>query len=137
MKNNDSRCEDFTLSCALQDDGSMTFAQYSADGFAYEGNNGGIFTFKIKANEDAVPGQYEVGLSDMVLSIDGVGYEQTNCSSTLKITNGTDGINAIDIESLGNARIYTLDGKRISLPKKGSMLKPGMYIIDGRKVVVK
>ena len=85
VSNVNSRSEDFTLSCALQDDGSMTFAHYSADGFAYDGNEGGIFTFKIKADENAAPGGYEVKLSEMVLSIEGVAYEQEDRTSVVNI----------------------------------------------------
>lgn len=75
VKNLDVRSEDFTLSCAMQEDGSMTFAHYSGDGFAYEGSEGGIFTFKITADQNVQPGNYDIVLSDVVLSINGVGYE--------------------------------------------------------------
>ncbi len=85
VKNIDERAEDFTLSCAIQADGSMTFAQYSADGFTYEGNSGGIFKFKIKAADDATPGTYEITLTDMVLSIGGVGYDIPSHTSSLTI----------------------------------------------------
>ena len=85
VKNNEARAEDFTLSCALQEDGSMIFAQYSGDGFEYEGNSGKLFTFKIKADENAKPGKYEVELTDVVLSIGGVGYEYASTTSQLNI----------------------------------------------------
>ena len=85
VKNNEARAEDFTLSCALQEDGSLIFAQYSGDGFEYEGNSGKLFTFKIKADENAKPGKYEVELTDVVLSIGGVGYEYASTTSELNI----------------------------------------------------
>jgi len=130
VKNNDSRSEDFTLSCALQDDGSMTFAHYSADGFAYDGNEGGIFTFKIKADENAAPGSYEVKLSEMVLSIEGVAYEEADRTCPLNITS-TNGISEITIDD--SSQVYTLDGLNVS----GKPTKPGVYIRNGRKFVVK
>ena len=87
VSNINSRSEDFTLSCALQEDGSMTFAQYSSDGFSYEGSDGGIFTFKIKADQNVASGEYNISLTDVVLSIDGVGYEISNTTSSINVTN--------------------------------------------------
>ncbi len=88
VSNIDSRAEDFSLSCALQEDGSLTFAQYSPDGFIYEGNSGGIIRFKIKAADDAKPGKYEIKLSDVVLSVNGVGVDIPESSSVLNIIGG-------------------------------------------------
>ena len=85
VKNVDERSEDFTLSCALQEDGSMTFAHYSGDGFAYEGSEGGVFTFKITADDSVQPGNYDIVLSDVVLSINGVGYEMPDRVSKITI----------------------------------------------------
>ena len=85
VRNVDSRSEDYTLSCAIQDDGSMTFAHYSPDGYTYMGNSGGIFTFKIQAAEDAKLGTYEVKLSGVVLSIDGVGIDIPDRTSVLNV----------------------------------------------------
>lgn len=136
VKNNDARAEDFTLSCALQDDGSLTFAQYSGDGFTYEGNEGAVFTFKIKAADDAVAGTYDVVLRNVVLSIDGVGYEHPERVSTLTVLSST-GIDGL-LTSVQPFDIYDLNGRKLyqqqtTLPH----LQRGVYIINGRKVVVK
>ena len=134
VKNIDERSEDFTLSCAIQDDGSMTFAHYSGEGFTYAGNSGGIFTFKIKAAEDAKSGKYQVLLSNVVMSIDGVGYDIANRTSTLNIT-GTD-----NIYNYGDNRLvdnyYTLDGRQVSTPQRGVNI---IRMNDGKvkKVLVK
>jgi len=85
VKGDDDRAEDFTLSCAIQDDGSLTFAQYSGDGFTYAGNSGSIFTFKIKADDNASAGTYQVSLRDVVISISGVGYEYPDRTSVLTV----------------------------------------------------
>lgn len=139
VKNLNERSEDFTLSCALQEDGSMTFAHYSADGYAYDGNEGGIFTFKIQAAEDAALGDYEVKLSDMVLSINGVGYEEEARTSKLSISNTT-GIRAVEGDewNIGTvATLYDLAGRRIQTENFGRPSQKGIYIINGKKVVVK
>ena len=134
--NVNSRAEDFTLSCAVQDDGSLTFAQYSADGFTFEGKEGAVFTFKIKADENATAGTYSVNLSDVVLSIGGVGYDIPNRTSSLTIT-GTTGIESVEsnqtAEGLETGNWYTLDGRRLS----GKPTKRGIYIVNGKKMVVK
>ena len=131
-KNINARSEDFTLSCAIQDDGSMTFAHYSADGFNYMGNNGGIFSFKIKADENAQSGSYNVNLMGVVLSVEGVGYDIPDRTSTLNIT-GSSGIAPIDNGELRIDNYYTLDGQKLD----GTPTKKGVYIVNGHKVVVK
>ncbi len=135
-KGNDNRAEDFTLSCAIQEDGSLTFAQYSGDGFTYEGNEGAILTFKIKADEDTAAGTYQVTLNEVVLSIEGVGYEYPDRTSTLTITPST-GIGTLltnglpfDIYDLNGRIVYQKQQKLTKLPK-------GIYIINGRTVMVK
>ena len=85
VSNLNDRSEDFTLSCAIQDNGSMTFAHYSADGYAYDGSEGGIFTFKIKADENAAGGTFSISLSDIVLSINGVAQDENDRTSEIKI----------------------------------------------------
>ena len=133
VKNLNERSEDFTLSCALQEDGSLTFAHYSADGFTYAGHEGGIFTFKIIAEETATPGDYEVDLFGVVMSINGVGYEMPNRVSEVKIINNEDGIGSLtpSPSPVGEGSIYNLSGQRLQKPQRG------VNIIDGKKVVVK
>ena len=131
-KNIDDRSEYFTLSCAIQDDGSMTFAHYSADGYTYEGNEGGIFTCKVKADENVVAGSYNVALTGVVLSINGVGYDIPDRTSTVTI-GGTTGIHSIDNSQLKIDNWNSIDGKKLN----GEPTKKGVYIVNGKKVAVK
>ena len=134
VRNLDERSEDFTLSCALQEDGSMTFAHYSADGFAYEGTEGGIFTFKVAADTDAEYGLYDVRLSDVVLSINGVGYELPALVNQIAIGQAT-AIVGVEASSV-NQTCFTLDGRRTTTPLRGINI---VRKADGgmRKMVVK
>lgn len=128
--NINDRSEDFTLSCAIQDDGSMTFAHYSADGYTYEGNEGGIFTFKVKGDENAVAGSYHIALTGVVLSINGVGYDIADRTSTVTI-GGTTGINSIDNRKMMIDNWYSVDGKKLN----GEPTKSGLYIHNGKMIV--
>ena len=128
--NINDRSEDFTLSCQIQDDGSLTFAHYSGDGFAFEGNSGGVFTFKIVADEDATAGTYSIDLTGVVLSIDGVGYDLPDRTSLLTVL-GTSGI-LPNVNDNDNDNYYTLDGRKL----QGKPTQKGVYIVNGHKVVV-
>lgn len=135
VANLNDRSEDFTLSCALQEDGSMTFAQYSADGFAYDGNEGGIFTFKVKLDEDLPFGYYAVMLSDVVMSIDGVAYEAPDRTSDMIISIITS-ITDASIADPDGAMIFDATGKRLSKLQRGVNI---IRMSDGtvKKVLVK
>ena len=134
VKNLNERSEDFTLSCALQADGSMTFTQYSIDGYTYEGNDGGIFTFKVTSADNVSAGTYSMALTNVVLSIDGKAYDQPDFYGSIL----ADGIKEIkDFKGL-NDPWFTIDGRQIVNDK----LPRGINIIryaDGttRKIMVK
>lgn len=146
VRNLDERSEDFTLSCALQEDGSMTFAHYSPDGFAYMGSEGGIFTFKIEADKNAEPGEYQVDMKDVVISVDGVGYEMPASSSVLivkKRGEKPDGIGSVSSSELYD--VYTVSGVKVrsqaattaGLPAGIYIMKQGSAKPGGKKVVIK
>ena len=142
VQNLDERSEDFTLSCALQEDGSLSFAHYSAYGDAYMGNEGGIFTFKIVADSSTEPGEYGVTLSDVVLSVNGVGYEMPNRTATITVVAAVtpeprpDAVNVMLSQS--EYDIYSISGTKVrSRATATDNLPHGIYIINGKKVVVK
>lgn len=141
VKNLDERCEDFTLSCAIQEDGSLTFAHYSAYGDAYEGHNGGIFTFKIVADSEVEPGDYDVNLSDVVLSINGVGYEMPDLVTPLTVQEYIEPPIPDDIQLLQSDTlfdIYTIAGTKVrSNATSIDNLPRGIYIVNGQKVIIR
>jgi hypothetical protein len=107
--NVDTRAEGYTLSCAIQDDGSMTFAHYSPDGYTYDGKSGGIFKFKIQAADDAKSGSYEVKMSEVVLSVDGVGVEIPNRTSVLNVEGGSNDETIFDVGDLTSLVNYIMN----------------------------
>ena len=50
---------------------------------------------------------------------------------------GTSGISAITVDKLKNANVYTLDGRLINKHSSLSGLQKGIYIVGGKKVVIK
>jgi hypothetical protein len=135
-KSIDDRAEDFTLSCALQEDGSAKFAQYSGDGWTYDEKEGAIFTFKIKAAEDATSGTYTITLSEVVLSIvcsdeTTKGYEIPDRTGTLTVK-GTAGIGTLKEENSKDGSYYTLGGSK----QQGKPTQKGVYIHKGKKMIV-
>ena len=129
VKNLNDRSEDFTLSCALQSDGSMTFTHYSIDGYPYEGSDGGIFTFKVAADSDVQAGTYNIALTNVVLSIDGKAYELPDFYSSIL----ADGIRKVKSENATKNDCYDLQGRKLD----SKPTQPGIYIQNGHKVVIK
>ena len=128
VRNLDGRSEDFTLSCAIQEDGSMTFAQYSIDGYTYEGNEGGIFTFKVTAGAGIQSGVYRLSLANVILSIAGKAYEQPDSSSSI-LADGIKGLTPALSEREG--AWFDLSGRKLD----GKPAKAGIYIRNGRKAM--
>ena len=116
VKNSSERSDDFSLSCALQPDGSMTFAQFSLSGDSYAGNDGGIFTFKVTSDTDIASGSYDVILANVVLSINGKSNSQPDFYGAI-IATGIEGVMAVDAAA-GRA-YYDLQGRKLSTPAKG------------------
>lgn len=135
VKNAESRSNDFTLSCHLQDDGSLSFLQYSMTGKDYMVSDGGIFTLKVQASANAEPGNYMVTLADGVLSVDGVSCEVPVHTSNITVNNDSSGIPSLTIRR--SVDVYTLSGQMIrSQWNSKEQLPKGIYIINGRKVVI-
>ena len=132
----EDRADGFSVSGSLQEDGSVTFAQYSGDGWTYDEKEGAIFTFKIKAAEDATSGTYTITLSEVVLSIvcsdeTTKGYEIPDRTSTLTVK-GTAGIGTLKEENSKDGSYYTLGGSK----QQGKPTQKGVYIHKGKKMIV-
>ena len=132
VKNLNERSEGFSLSCTLQEDGSMTFTHLSIDSYAYMGNEGGIFTFKVTANANIQSDKYEVSLKDVVLSINGEAYEQPDSNSSIL----ADRIEAMIATEVIGSDYFDIQGRRLSAPQKGINI---IHYSDGttKKILIK
>ena len=74
-------------------------------------------------------GEYTIEIpAGVVTSTDGAKNEAANYTFTIGVT---EGIDAVDAEA-ENDVIYDLTGRRIA-----EIVKPGIYIVNGKKVLVK
>lgn len=115
VKNAGERSEGFTLMCALQPDGSMTFAQFSLDGSTIEAGDDAIFTFKVTSDANVAMGNHGLSLTDVVLSIDGQSYGQPDFYGSV-IATAIEGVNASETVV---GECYDLQGRKLSAPAKG------------------
>jgi hypothetical protein len=94
---------------------------YSSNNNAFENNSGDLLTIKTNSNSN------KVSVENMVcVTSSGVKYGYTNTKSN------TTGIRSITTAN-NNHAIYSIDGREVNQKN----LSKGMYIINGKKLVVK
>lgn len=130
ISNDADRGDGFTLSSSLQEDGSLTVATLNFEGDAYVGKTGTVFTFKVKASEDMSAGVYEILIHDIVLS-SGVAIKPSDATGKVTVEGSSSGLQQIDADGNQSDSIYNLNGQRVNNPSRG------IYIVNGRKVIVK
>ena len=121
-----------TLSSGMQDENTLRVAGVCTGSSCIYGNTGSVFTFKVKANENIMAGMYEIKMSNMELSY-GEAIDVADSSSVLEILSETNGIATIFSNGIANSEVYDLNGRRVN----ESMTKKGIYIINGKKVLIK
>lgn len=121
-----------TLSSGMQDENTLRVAGVCTGSSCIYGNTGSVFTFKVKANENIMVGMYEIKMSKMELSY-GEAIDVADRSFVLEILNEANGIATIFSNGIANSEVYDLNGRRVN----ESMTKKGIYIIDGKKVLIK
>jgi len=134
-ESNDTNNDNIITACGLQSDESLTFTQYSYGGNAVNNSNGRILTFKAKADTDVTKGSYNVFLSNVVLSIDEIGYTVQDRQSVVKVSDTT-GLNLNEANQ--SFDVYSLTGQKIRSDVKTIEDMPkGIYIINGKTVIIK
>lgn len=96
------------------------------------GNAGSIFSFKLKADENITAGRYQIQLSNIELSNGGMIVVNDQISS-LEVSNIASGIEIQTVDNQNSIVIYDLKGQRVETSKA----KKGIYIVNGKKVLVK
>ena len=121
-----------TLSSEKQNDNTLRVAGVCTGSSCIYGNSGTVFTFKVKADDNIMAGMYQIQLSNVELSY-GEAINVSDRSSSLEITNSISGVELFANDKQAQPIIYDLRGRRIDATK----IKSGLFIVNGKKVVVK
>ena len=120
------------LSSEVQDEHTLRIAGVCTGYSSIYGNTGSVFTFKVKADDDIKDGIYGINMSNMELS-NGEAIRVVDRSSALEILNETSGIISISSNEVSGSMVYNLNGQCVNK----SMVKSGIFIINGKKVLIK
>ena len=97
----------------------------------FTGESGDVLLITVKAADDIAVGDVEIKITNTVLSRqNGTTYKPADCTATVTVTDGT-GIDDVKGENGEVKTIYDLQGRKVEVPSDG------LYIIDGKKVVIK
>ena len=120
------------LSSEVQDEHTLRIAGVCTGSSSIYGNTGSVFTFKVKADDDIKDGIYGINMSNMELS-NGEAIRVVDRSSALEILNETSGFISISSNEVSGSMVYDLNGQCVNK----SMVKSGIFIINGKKVLIK
>ena len=121
-----------SLSSEKQDENTLRVAGVCTGASSIYGNSGTVFTFKVKADENIMAGMYQIKLSNVELSY-GEAIGVADRTSSLEITKSTSGIESLSTDTQQSLVIYDLRGQRVDASKA----KNGVFIVNGKKVIIK
>lgn len=125
-----SRCVDHSLTSNLIRGNRYRVIVFSLSNTDVEGANGPVVNIKLKAEEDAAEGDYTLKMERVVLATaDEKEYYPADSESTVTVSANT-GVNSISIDP-SSVKVYDLQGRKVNKPTQG------VYIINGKKVVIK
>lgn len=128
--------DEHTMGVAEQDDGAIRFLCCSQYDETFTGTSGEIATVKVDVSKMA-GGEYPIILKAIKLSETDVtkAYEVTEIVSTFTVANDLVGISETSKANVAdNDNYYDLQGRKMF---SGKSLKKGLYIHNGKKVVMK
>lgn len=122
---------------SIQGDGSLRVVESNDNNDSFKDNDLPVFTFTIRAVSNMAEGSYSIMLSNVELSY-GQSINPDDRETVLIIGNSsisTD-INAVDMHNT-SYDVYNMNGQMIRKGSDNSNLPRGIYIVNGKKVVVK
>ncbi len=124
--------DEHDLTFSEQPDGAIRILCSSQYDETFTGNDGEIITLNVKVDSEMEAGDYPIYLRNMKLTETDISkyYEHSQIETTVTIGSAT-GINEVKHETNSDGGCYNLNGQRVTQPTKG------MYIVNGRKVVVR
>ena len=125
-----SRCVDHSLTSNLIRGNRYRVIVFSLSNTDVEGVNGPVVNIKLKAEKDAAEGDYTLKMERVVLATaDEKEYYPADSESTVTVSANT-GVNSISIDP-SSVKVYDLQGRKVNKPTQG------VYIVNGKKVVIK
>lgn len=121
----------------LNDEGnSLTLLMYDNALVPFAGNSGSLFKLKVNAAESVAAGDYEFAVSNAyVASTEAVGYETPSFSFTVSVADAS-GIKSVTADGVASgSSIYNILGVKVG--NDATKLTPGLYIVNGKKIIVK
>ncbi len=120
-------------------DGAVRFLCSSMNDESFAGGDGEIATLTVNIADNVANGDYDVVVKNALMTETDISksYEADNIKSTLTVLdpNGVDIVTANDERRDGS--IYTVGGQLVGKKATTSQLRKGVYIRNGRKIVVK
>lgn len=125
-----SRCVDHSLTSNLIRGNRYRVIVFSLSNTDVEGANGPVVNIKLKAEKDAAEGDCTLKMERVVLATaDEKEYYPADSESTVTVSANT-GVNSISIDP-SSVKVYDLQGRKVNKPTQG------VYIVNGKKVVIK
>ena len=128
-----------TLMADEMTDGAVRFLCNSMNDESFAGGDGEIATLTVNIADNVANGDYDVVVKNALMTETDISksYEADNIKSTLTVLdpNGV-GIVTDDDESRDGS-IYTVGGQLVGKKSTTSQLRKGVYIRNGKKIVVK
>ena len=135
--------DEHSLVAGEEADGVIRFLCSSLNDENFTGNDGEIVTLTVNINADMANGDYAVLLKNIVMTETDISkfFKADNIESVLTVDDSI-GVHTsinelLDGSKNGETPIYTIGGQLVGRSVDRSLLKKGVYIRNGKKIVVK
>ena len=123
---------DHVFSVQKKDNGDYLTVIYSMMLSSFKANKGDLISIPLSAGSIA-EGKLQGKIHTITISNeDEEEFNPADVTFNIIVSNG-DGIKGITVDDLDNAKVYTVGGQRV----EGKAAKKGVYVVNGKKVVVK
>lgn len=131
----------YMVKSAVKTSGALEIlAVYS--GTSIPAGDGAILSFKVKAADDAVVGERNMTLSGIKISTESQNYVLPDVSVSAFVGDRAQSVDDVQLPSVDTGSVYDLHGrrlknKRVSVGTHGNGYHSNIYIVGGRKKIVR
>jgi hypothetical protein len=123
-----------TVGVTKRDDGSFYVLVQNQSGREFKAAEGDYLTITLEAAPDASLGLKTGEMTGIGLFALNTNQMNTEKTGSFKITvTDPSGIDAITVDDIENAKVYTVGGQRVD----GKTAKKGVYVVNGKKMIIK